>query len=316
MEYKIYIIDDLGYELIVKLEQEMKKHKEKVKLKLCNSDCINQMIEHSPELILINGDSLGSQTMEFIQKITKEPNLITTPFILISSNPSKTFKYQVIKEGIQYYIRKPLNIEYLSYVIINLLKTLNITRNVNPLTNLPGNNEIQREIKKRLQSNKKFAVFYFDLDNFKSYNDVYGFSKGDEIIKFTAEMIKKEIVYKDKEALNRFVGHIGGDDFVAVTEVLEYEKICNEFIEEFDKKILEYFTKEDQEKGYLEVPNRRGIIEKFPLTSISVAVIEITKNKFKNLLEIGEVGAEVKKKAKQIQGSSYFIDRRNSVQKK
>lgn len=87
-------------------------------------------------------------------------------------------------------------------------------------------------------------------------------------------------------------------------------KICEDIVNDFDENVLEYFTKEDAEKGYLNVPNRRGIIEQFPLTSISIGVVEVGKNKVSNALELGELGAQVKKQAKQIPGSSYFIDRR------
>ena len=105
-------------------------------------------------------------------------------------------------------------------------------------------------------------------------------------------------------------GHIGGDDFIAFVTNKNYEEICQNIILEFDKKILKYFTEEDKERGYLEVPNRKGIIEEFPLVSISIGVVEVSKNRFHNVLEIGEVGAQVKHLAKVTPGSAYAINRR------
>ena len=106
------------------------------------------------------------------------------------------------------------------------------------------------------------------------------------------------------------MGHIGGDDFVAIVSKTDYEQVCQNILAEFDKDIHNFFTKDDLERGYLEVENRKGVMEQFPLTSLSIGVVEADKGRFKNILEIGEVGAQVKHVAKTIMGSSYAIDRR------
>ena len=154
-------------------------------------------------------------------------------------------------------------------------------------------------------------MFYIDLDNFKAYNDTYGFSNGDEIIKFTAKTIVENIHALRME--NSFIGHIGGDDFVAIIGDADYDKICQNIISYFDKYVIGYYTSDDVEKGYIEVANRRGIIEQFPIMSISIGVVEITPGRYKNTLEIGEVGAQVKHQAKSIMGSTYIINRRKKA---
>lgn len=136
-----------------------------------------------------------------------------------------------------------------------------------------------------------------NLDNFKAYNDVYGFLKGDEIIKFTAEVIVSNVHQEIPEG--SFVGHIGGDDFVAIIPTTQCDKICQDIISTFDTNVLKFFTPEDIERGYIEVANRKGIIEQFPLTSVSIGVVVADVNRFYNMLEIGEVGAQVKHAAKQ-----------------
>ena len=157
-------------------------------------------------------------------------------------------------------------------------------------------------------SREEFAVIYLDLDNFKAYNDVYGFSNGDEIIKFTAKTIVKH-VHEIPEGDN-FVGHIGGDDFVAIISKYDYPKLCQSIIDEFDSLVTNYYTEDDVERGYVEVANRRGIIEKFPIVSISIGVVEVKGGKNISALEIGEISAQVKHKAKEIQGSTYVINHR------
>ena len=198
--------------------------------------------------------------------------------------------------------------EMLYYTICNITTLLYINRKVSPLTSLPGNVQIQAEMKKRLSKREFFVMLYIDLDNFKAYNDVYGFSNGDEIIKFTARTIINNVHKKDED--NNFIGHIGGDDFIAIVEDKDYEEICQNIIAEFDKGVQKYFTKEDLQKGYLEVANRKGITEQFPITSISIGAVEVDEGRFYNTLEIGEVGAQVKHLSKTVPGSSYVINRR------
>ena len=163
-------------------------------------------------------------------------------------------------------------------------------------------------MKKRLLNKETFAIMYFDLDNFKAYNDVYGFANGDEIIKFTARTISKHI-HQIPDSDN-FIGHIGGDDFVAITGKTDYDKVCQEIIIEFDKYAVDFYNEVDVERGYVEVANRRGIMEQFPLTTISIAVLEVDSRLYKTTLEIGEVAGQIKHQAKSILGSTYIINRR------
>ena len=215
---------------------------------------------------------------------------------------------RILQESVEYFIKKPVDEEYLYYTVKNLNRLLASNRTVSPLTGLPGNVQIHAELKKRIARQEPFSVLYLDLDNFKAYNDVYGFLKGDEIIEFTAETIVNS-VHSDKIE-NTFVGHIGGDDFVAIVPGTSCEKLCQNVILEFDNNVQKFFTEDDLEKGYIEVANRRGIIEQFPLTSISIGVVVSDVGRFHNILEIGEIGAQVKHAAKSVMGSSYAIDKR------
>ena len=227
---------------------------------------------------------------------------------LQQSEIDKEHRIEILKESVEYYIKKPVNAQYLYYTIKNLGRLLSINRGISPLTGLPGNVQIHAELKKRISNRENFSVLYLDLDNFKAYNDVYGFLKGDEIIKYTADTIVRCVHNYIHEGA--FVGHIGGDDFIAIVPILNCDEICKNIIASFDAHVTKFFTEEDVEKGYIEVANRKGIIEQFPLTSISIGVVEADVGRFANMLEIGEVGAQVKHNAKSVMGSSYFIDRR------
>lgn len=304
----VYLIDD--DEGLRKKLNEIFKQDKSLKFKQIKTENIDIALKDIPALIIINEDTIAENAIEICHKIRNNDDNSITPVIVVTSNTNREHRVEILKAAATYFIKNPIDFEYLYYTIRNIIDLLYINRKVSPLTNLPGNVQIQAEMKKRLMKKEFFVMLYVDLDNFKAYNDVYGFSNGDEIIKFTARTIIKNVHTKEED--NNFVGHIGGDDFIAIIEDRDYEKICQNIILEFDKNIKKYFSDEDVAKGYLEVPNRKGIIEEFPLTTISVGAVEVEPGRFHNTLEIGEAGAQVKHLSKTIPGSTYVIDRRHS----
>ena len=308
MAQEIYIIDDSDE--LMNNTNDLFKNEKDYKFKKVNTNNIDDALKNIPSLIIINEDEIDENIIEICKRIRLNEDNSITPIIVISSNKEKQHRIEVLKECVEHYIKAPIDQEYLYYTIKNVIRLLDINRRVSPLTGLPGNVQILAEMKKRLLNKEDFVMLYLDLDNFKAYNDVYGFLNGDEIIKFTARTITNNIDRLSNSG-NTFVGHIGGDDFVAiVSEVDDYEEKYQNIIAEFDKGVLKYFNDEDIKKGYLEVPNRKCIVEQFPLTSISIGVVVANKERFNNVLEIGEVGAQVKHLAKTTMGSAYSIDRR------
>ncbi|MCI8345033.1 MAG: diguanylate cyclase [Clostridia bacterium] len=306
MLQEIYVIDD-GIDIEEKLKRIFKEEKEYRITKVAKED-LELALKNIPSLIIVNESNDINETMKICKKIKNNEDNSITPIIIISKNKECIYELEMLKLGVLYYIKQPIYEEYLHYIITNILKLLYVNRRVSPLTGLPGNVQIQAEIKKRILNKEEFCMMYFDLDNFKAYNDVYGFIKGDEIIKFTSKVILKNVHSKELE--DSFVGHIGGDDFIAIVSGKNCEDICQNIIAEFDFNVKRYYTAEDSQKGYIQIANRKGIIEEFPITSISIGVVEVENGKFDNVLEIGEAGAAVKHLAKTIQGSTYVIDRR------
>ncbi len=306
MKREIYIIDDEN-DIIVNLKKLFDKEKDYI-FKTVRTEQIDEALNNIPSLIIINEDSIERKVIDVCKKIRENEDNSITPIIVTTASESKRHRLNILKNQVEFIIRKPVDNEYLYYTIKNLLRLMDTNRRISPLTGLPGNVQIQAEMKKRMLKKEDFYVLYFDLDNFKAYNDTYGFLAGDEIIRQTAKTILNNI--NNEETIHNFVGHIGGDDFVAIINEIEYEEICQSIILEFDKEILEYYTTEDKKRGYLKVPNRKGVIEEIPLVSISIGIVEVEKSRFNNVLEIGEVGAQVKHLAKVIQGSAYAINRR------
>ena len=307
MVHDIYIIDDEN-ELRDKLKESFKREIDEYKFKTVRTSELEVALRNIPTLLIINEDNTDINIIEFCKSIrTNEDNSIT-PIIVVSSNREKEHAVEVLKTDVQYYIKKPLDDEFFYYTIKNIVGLLTKNRTVSPLTGLPGNVQIQTEMKKRLLNKDTFAILYFDLDNFKAYNDVYGFANGDEIIKFTARIISKHV--HQIEGGDNFIGHVGGDDFVSIVGPTNYDMLCQGIINEFDKYAVDYYNEVDVERGFVEVANRRGIIEQFPLTTISIAVLEVDSKIYKTTLEIGEVAGQIKHKAKEVLGSTYVINRR------
>lgn len=275
-----------------------------------HSSNIEQIMKAIPDIIIINEDGIDSNVVDICQYIRNYSENSITPIMVISSNIDKNHRLDILKNNVEYFIKSPMDEEYIYYTIKNVIRLMSSNRKVSPLTGLPGNLQIQVELKKKLLKKEEFAIFYFDLDNFKEYNDTYGFLKGDEVIKFTAKTILK--VMHQYKLEDSFVGHIGGDDFVGIISDIDYEKVCQDIITKFDNEIKDYFNNDDIERGYIEVANRKGIIEQFPITAISIGVVEVSPGEYSNPLEIGEVGAQVKHLAKTQTGSAYIINRRKN----
>lgn len=305
----IYVIDD-NNELIDSLKR-LFTGMQKYRFINIKAEELELALRNIPALIIIDEDNTNVDIIDICNTIRTDDDNSITPVMVVSSNIEKTHRIEILETSVQYFIKKPIDEQYLYYTVKNIIELLYANRKVSPLTGLPGNVQIQAEMKKRLLNKEVFAILYVDLDNFKAYNDVYGFSNGDEIIKFTAKVISENV--HNIENSNNFVGHIGGDDFVAIVNKTDYDKICQDIIIQFDAGVENFYTTGDLSRGYVEIENRRGIMEQFPMTTISIAVVEVDSELFKSSLEIGEVGAQVKHRAKSILGSAYVINKRRNI---
>jgi diguanylate cyclase (GGDEF)-like protein len=180
-----------------------------------------------------------------------------------------------------------------------------------PLTRLPGGIAIETVLKKRLDSNLPIAFCVLDLDNFKAFNDRYGYANGSEVIKETAKIIER--VVKIKGAPDDFIGHVGGDDFVVITTPNNMLGISGEIISQFDHRIPSFYDPVDRQQGYILGKTRQGVEMQFPIMTISIAIVTTERRKLTNPLEASEIAAELKDYAKTIPKSVYVVDKRRSA---
>jgi len=195
-----------------------------------------------------------------------------------------------------------------NYMTEQLIKMKERAENANPLTKLPGNIVIHEEIEKRIRNNDQFVVIYCDLDNFKAFNDKYGIGKGDEAIKLTADIFREAA--KNNGNIHDFVGHEGGDDFILLTTPDKAQGIADNITQEFDKRIRSLYSQEDITQGYIIAHARDNTIKQFPIMTISLAGVTNSTRQISSYAEVTNIAAEVKKKAKAIEGSVFVMDKR------
>jgi len=303
---KILIIDDS--ELMVKLTKDILSANGYYEVVSANNglDGIKMVAAEKPSLVLLDIVMPGMNGFEVCKLLRKDESNNLMPIIMLTSQENEEDKLRGLELGADDYITKPFNPRELLSRVKNTLLRIERNRWANPLTGLPGNIEIQAEINHRIARELKFAVIYLDVDNFKAYNDAYGFARGDRVIKIIADILVN--VVHSKGSRGDFIGHIGGDDFVIITTPECSDSICENIIKEFDRVAPEMYSDEERKAGYIYTTSRKGETQCFPLMTISMGVVTNEHREMKNHLDVGEIAAEMKKRAKAIKGSSYVKD--------
>jgi diguanylate cyclase (GGDEF)-like protein len=263
--------------------------------------------EIRPDLVLLDVMMPRLDGFEVAQRLRKNPQTANTSIIMLTAKALSSDKVTGLQSGADDYIIKPFDPIELLARVKGTLRRAKEMRNLSPLTGLPGNIRIQEEIERQVREHRPFAVLYVDLDNFKTYNDKYGFVRGDRLIQGTARMIQDAVMANDNDG---FVGHVGGDDFVAVVEPDRAEEVATAVCERFDRDRSLYYEDEDLERGFVRMEDRKGVEQDIPLVTVSVGIATTSKRAFAHYGEAVAVATEMKQFAKRDGGSSYAVDRR------
>ena len=261
-----------------------------------------------PDLVLLDVMMPRIDGFEVAQRLRRNPQTASTSIIMLTAKALSTDKVLGLTAGADDYIIKPFDPIELLARVKGTLRRAKEMRNLSPLTGLPGNIRIQEEIERNVRDDRPFAVLYCDLDNFKAYNDEKGFVRGDRLIQATARIIQDAVV--EFAGTDGFVGHVGGDDFVAVVPPESAEDIATRIVERFDGDIHEFYEREDIKRGYIEVEDRKGEMQKLPLAGVSVGIATTEVRRFEHYGEAVAVATEMKQFAKREPRSWYAIDRR------
>lgn len=269
---------------------------------------LNLVQNKKPDLIICDYMMPVMNGREFCKTLKKDILLRHIPLIMLTGKGEAKDVVSGIEAGADDYLVKPFDPDTLLARIKMILRRTVRSLDANPLTYLPGNTSIMEELQQRITDGKIFAVGYADLDKFKVYNDKYGFEKGDEVIRQTARILVS--IVREKGGPDAFVGHIGGDDFVFITEDPLVENICQEIIKEFDALIPSFYNEEDRQAGYVVGKDRQGNEVKAGLLSISIGIVSNATHRITHVAQISEIGAELKKYAKSFEKSNFVRDQR------
>jgi GGDEF domain-containing protein len=179
---------------------------------------------------------------------------------------------------------------------------------VHPSTGLPGTTEIEREIRRRLESEQVFGVCYADLDFFKEFNDRYGYHHGDRVIYLLSRILHDSV--RGSLGEQGFVGHIGGDDFIGIVPFESLSDVCNEILDVFDTLIAYQYNEQDRRAGYYFGKDRRGQLHQVPLMTLSIGIVTNQHRNFTHPAQVSELATEMKSYAKTLPGSVFVVDRR------
>ncbi len=259
-----------------------------------------------PDLMIITLDAADEMTIGLLNGLKSDPIFGQLPVLAIldDDHPFTSWEQLLVDD---YLNSSRVETDLLMRVSLCLNRAERVV-DINPLTRLPGNIAIMKQVQARLNRHDSFALAYADLDFFKPFNDKYGFSRGDEVLKMVGRLILN--IVKTKQPLDSFVGHIGGDDFVFMIASDLLEETAAEILRNFDHIIPTFYDPADRAERGIESVDRGGNRQVFPFISLSVGVALNAARPFSHYGEMTEVASEMKKYAKQFTGSVCKIDRR------
>lgn len=269
----------------------------------CHSSSLGLVYSDVPDLIIIDLAEWQEVCCSLIQNLRSDTLFNSVPIIAVVGDTTSV-EYDWDSVLFDDFVRLPVDgRELLPRIQLCQSRMKRIFDN-NPLTKLPGNTSIQRAIEDAM--GKELAVCYADINNFKPYNDAYGFSNGDKVLRMLGRIIFNAV----RDSGGGFCGHIGGDDYVFIIPIERADHVCQTVIEHFDHIVLDLFDDDVRQLGYYVGINRRYEEEKIPLLGVSIAVINMAAPRIEHSANVAEVAAELKKQAKQSGKSCYLIDRR------
>lgn len=280
-----------------------------------STDGIKELVSYQiPNVLLLDIDTLKGNAIHLTKRLKDSPLTYTMPIIIILGSRNLEQEIRCLEAGAEDYITKPIQPELIAARIINCTRR-NIRLQVsNPLTGLPGTIYVEEQTSKRLDEIIPTAMCYVDLVDFKAFNDKYGYSRGDIVIKLLANMLNEVVCAHCGPG--DFVGHIGGDDFVVIIHPDQIDDVANYVIECFDTLIPFQYDMEDMKKGYILAKNRQGEDMKFPMMTVTIGVVTNTIRIIESYLTMTELAAEMKNYCKAIIKSSkerksiYRVDQR------
>ena len=307
----ILVVDD-DQDIAGFVEFNLKVHGYDVIRARDGEDALRVMQDNRPDLAVVDWMMPGMDGVELTRRLRAEPLTSALPVIMLTAKSMTVDKVVGLTAGVDDYLVKPFDTAELIARVSSTLRRNKEFREVSPLTGLPGNARVRREIADRMKAGGEYSVGYIDIDRFKSVNDVYGFDRGDEFIIALARSLHRAVSSNNRPPI--FLGHIGGDDFVFICAPDQVLPLTQRTVTDFEQAADQLYDAEDAQRGYIEVPDRRGNKNRAALVTLSIGVAQATVEgrRFTDSRVVIAVASEMKKVAKSQPGSYVAIDRRRS----
>ena len=261
-----------------------------------------------PDLILCDIMMPELNGLEVCRRLKADGRTNQIPIVMLSAKAQSKDKLDSIEAGADDFVTKPFDFsDLVARIKVNLIRAKQ-KKDVSPLTGFPGSISIEAEIKNRINRNEAFATLYVDMDNFRPFNEVYGFPLGDKAIKMLADIIDDAL--RKVGNMEDFVGHGGGDDFVIISSPELAKALAIFLIENFDRRITALYREEDLQRGFFIRVDRAGKESYIPITTVSIGIASNEHRRISTHWEVGEIAKETLNYAKSIPGSIFFMDRR------
>jgi diguanylate cyclase (GGDEF)-like protein len=259
------------------------------------------------DLVVLDLGLPGMSGADVHRQLRRDPRTRFLPIVFLTAHSDRQVRLAELEAGAEDFITKPYDAEELLARVGAAVRRWSGMRAVNPLSGLPGNPTITEEIESHLARQEEFALLYVDIDRFKEFNDHYGFTRGDCVLTLLSEILV-QVAATDQ----RFVGHIGGDDFVVLARIEEAEALAKGITRRFDDAIRALYDPGDRARGWIEAHDRRGRLRQIPFATVSIGIVNVPPGRFAGATAAARAAAEVKEVAKRQPGSVWAVDRRMS----
>ena len=261
-----------------------------------------------PAFLFVDFDGTGAAGVELVRALKRDPFTAIVPAVILSARHDPAQVEGWFAAGADEVVSGLFSPAEQRARIDAILNRTERDVSVHPSTRLPGTTEIERAIRRNLDTGGEFAVCYADLDHFKDFNDRYSYYDGDRVIYILSRILHD--VVKGLLGVQGFVGHIGGDDFIFVIPLPDVNEVCTEIISVFDTLVPLQYNDQDRRAGYFFGKDRRGQLHRVPLMTLSIGIVSNRSRKFTHPAQVSELATEMKSYAKTLPGSVFVVDRR------
>jgi len=271
-------------------------------------DAIEQALAEKPDLIVMDVMMPKLDGIDACRRMRADARTSDIPVIIVTAKTMAGDKVEGLEAGADDYISKPFDPDELLARVQATLRRVTDSRSVSPLTGLPGNTRIEYEITRRVENDEAFALLYADLNDFKAFNDKYGWLRGDEVIGHLAQVMTGVAAGLD----GSFVGHVGGDDMILICAADGFEAVADDLCHRFDADAAGFYDEEDRSRGYIEVEDRQGDLQRFAIVTVSIGIAHTRATPFEHPSWPVHIATDMKKYAKQArtEGSNWAADKR------